>query len=163
MRITFFAAVLLLITSLSASAQYSYNRTIYDYRYYHRQIGDPYDPTVAGALSFLMPGLGQMLTDELGRGLGFLAGDVGCVVLTFIGANIAMFSDDPVGPGLMLTGIAGSLAVYIWSIADAVRVAKVNNMAWHGASQPPAIQLQPGLITSYNGKLSPGLTLSLRF
>jgi len=117
-----------------SNAQYSVNKTKYDYRTYIYEVGDPYNPSVAGVVSFLVPGLGQMLSGEGGRGAAFLGGYIGCWVLYGVGAGQATVAMEDEyqgeGLGLMVVGILGVVAVDIWSIVDAVHVAKVNNLAW---------------------------------
>jgi len=54
--------------------QYSINKNKYDYRLYSPQYGDPNNPAISGVCSFLIPGLGQMVSGEVGRGLSFLGG-----------------------------------------------------------------------------------------
>jgi len=60
------------------------------------------DKTLAGILSFIMPGLGQVYCGRIGRG-----------VLLFIGYVIGLFC-------LVLPGIA----VLVWAIVDAVKIAE---------------------------------------
>jgi len=62
-----------LITSF-VEAQYKINKTRYDYRTYTYQDGDKYNPAVAGITSFLIPGLGQVISGETIRGLAFFGG-----------------------------------------------------------------------------------------
>ena len=62
----------LLFISSFTNAQYRINKTKYDYRTYKHQVDDPYNPSVDGFVSFLVPGLGQMISGELGRGAAFL-------------------------------------------------------------------------------------------
>ena len=61
------------------NAQYKINKTKYDYHTYTYQVGDRYSTGVAGITSFLIPGLGQMLSGEVGRGAGFLVLDYSSV------------------------------------------------------------------------------------
>lgn len=109
---------------------------------YRRQPGDPYVPAVGGVCSFIIPGLGQMICGEVGRGFGYLGGAVGCCVLMGVGSSVAMSaaynaanSGSTTGNGGLITGslltVAGSiglLVVDICAIVDGVRVAKVKNM-----------------------------------
>ncbi|ULB33745.1 MULTISPECIES: hypothetical protein [Proteiniphilum] len=46
----------------------------YDYKMYVPQPGDKHNPIVMGFSSYFVPGLGQMLSGEVGRGLAFLGG-----------------------------------------------------------------------------------------
>jgi len=58
--------------SFNAHAQtYKINKQKYDYKMYMPQPGDPNNPAVMGLASFFIPGLGQMLSGETGRGLAF--------------------------------------------------------------------------------------------
>ena len=103
----------------------------YNHRYYYRQFGDPYNPTLAGIASFLIPGLGQGLCDEWGRGLAIFGGNVlgslayiGTVAGTMQGTYDVLYPN----PSVLLIG-ASLLAAYdIWNIVDAVHVAKIKNM-----------------------------------
>ena len=84
----------------------------------------PYSPGLSGVLSFLIPGLGQMICDEVGRGFAFLGGTYGLAIV----AGIGMASYSEAGIIVALAASAGCLAVEITSIVDAVKVAKVKNM-----------------------------------
>lgn len=143
MKRIIFSLILVFACISYSNAQYSINKYKYDYRTYYYNYGDPYNPTVAGIASFFIPGLGQMMSGETQRGLAFLGGYTGCMVLYSIGAVTFLdnaytynydgsFNNDSrstAGGGLMLVGILGAVAVEIWSIVDAVQVAKVNNLA----------------------------------
>lgn len=94
---------------------------------YIRLPGDPYSPALSGVCSWLIPGLGQMLCDEVGRGFGYLGGAFGCSVLTVIGAAI-MYDNPDAGATLAVCGSLGMLTIDICAIVDGVRVAKVKNM-----------------------------------
>jgi len=172
--------ILLLISALFissfANAQYRINKTKYDYRTYSYQVGDRYNPPVAGVTSFILPGLGQMLSGEGGRGVAFLGGFSVCVAATTIGM-IRTF--DSIGSGLsgdvpreggllmMVAGSIGMFTVDIWSILDAVRVAKVNNLAWRDKNKTSNnFQIQPYINTTYynkTGVIPAGITLKVTF
>ena len=111
-------------------AQYTVNKTKYDYRTYEYEVGDPYNPGVAGITSVLIPGLGQAISGEAARGLGFLGGYAGCWVIFGMGWGEFETSFYSKGGELALTGILGIIIVDLWSAIDAFRVAKVNNLAW---------------------------------
>ena len=157
----FFLTAILLISAVDAGAQnYKQNKTKYDFRSYQPQVGDPYNPGVAGVTSFLIPGLGQMISNEGGRGAAFLGGYAGCLVI--YGAGVGSMVTDGSGSGLALVGLAGALTVNIWSIVDAVRVAKVNNMAWQDR-QSSSFRMQPGMNVTPGGEAIPSLTMAWRF
>ncbi|MBR4809764.1 MAG: hypothetical protein IK031_05755 [Bacteroidales bacterium] len=56
----------------------------YDTRDYVEIPGDPYIPALSGLASFFLPGLGQCIDGEWGRGLGIVAANVGFGVLGFV-------------------------------------------------------------------------------
>lgn len=134
--------VILLLVAVcgAAEAQYKINKTQYDYRSWQLEPGDPYNPGLCGAINLLLPGVGQMIAGEGGRGAAFLGGYVGCIVIYAVGVGIATIAlDDEAngGPeysgegfGAMVIGLGGMITVGIWSIVDGVRVAKVNNLAF---------------------------------
>jgi hypothetical protein len=163
--------ILLLISvffiSSFTNAQYRINKTKYDYCTYSHQVGDRYNPTVAGIASFI-PGLGQALSGEAGRGATFFEGFAGCFGVTAYGAYVGLNSENgAVGTQIMLTGMAGMLAVDVWAIIDAVRVAKVNNLAWRDKNKTPYnLQVQPYINKTYynkNGSIPDELTLKVTF
>ncbi len=126
-----------LILSFSCTAQYRVNKKNYAYRMYSFQPGDPYNPSGAGMASFFIPGLGQMICGEGARGAGFLLGCMGSFSMIIIGLTMEYYEWDPdfqqkmaTQKILCLSGLAGSATFWIWSIGDAVKVAKVNNMAF---------------------------------
>jgi hypothetical protein len=51
--------------------QYRINKLNYNAHDYMHQPGDRYDPTLAGVASFLVPGMGQVVAGETGRGILF--------------------------------------------------------------------------------------------
>jgi hypothetical protein len=132
-----------LITLFSTTQAQTYNekKEMYDTHQYVKQLGDPYTPLVAGLASYFIPGLGQMICDESSRGLAFLGGYVGCLALSYYGMYEMVnetseriydgnyySTPSTKGSGKMLLGICGAIGINIWSIVDAVHVAKVNNM-----------------------------------
>jgi len=163
---------ILLICNIS-NAQYRVNKTQYDHKTYVYQVGDPYNPTIAGVASFFVPGLGQMISGEGGRGVGFLAGYVGCFTLYYVGAlrtidDINSGGDGSSGAGLMLVGLGSAVGVGIWSIVDAVRVAKVNNLAFRAQNKSSMnFKLEPFIFnaSTMNNKnnVSTGLSLKMTF
>ncbi|MBI2891035.1 MAG: type II secretion system protein GspG [Nitrospirae bacterium] len=69
------------------------------------------DPFLAVLLALLLPGLGHLYLGAWGRGFAFLLGSV--------------------LPGLLLrpVGLVGSVAVWIWSVVDAYRLARARREA----------------------------------
>lgn len=128
--------VLIGVSLMSVNAQnYEVNKLKYDYRMYVPEFGDPYNPTIAGVCSFLLPGFGQVISGEIGRGLSFFVGYVSSAIVSGIGdlmrdagLDAENESITSIGNGIILVGVAGALGVAIASTVDAVKVAKVNNL-----------------------------------
>lgn len=136
---------------------------VYDYRLYQKSLYDRYSPAGSGIASFFIPGLGQMICGEWGRGLAYLGGHVGCTILTSLSAIAE--SDT-----LVLMGLAGVLAIDICSIVDGVRMAKVKNMYMEDLRKSGYYGLDVDLYPSVNyvrttSGVQPtaGMTLALRF
>lgn len=94
--------------------------------------GRPRNPTIAGVLSGVMPGLGQFYCREWAKGAGFLISAI--VVDAAFGVSSGMLEllqsfGAPVPSdalGKLLLGSLLFLAIAIWSIVDAVRTAKLS-------------------------------------
>jgi TM2 domain-containing membrane protein YozV len=155
MKKTIFLSILLVAIVVNLSAQsYSINKLKYDYHQYVPEYGDYYNPGISGVCSFIVPGLGQMICGETGRGLAFFGGYVGCAVLFEVGAakivsnswdygnNGYYTANSNAGVGTMLVGLGGMAIVSIWSIIDAVHVAKVNNMYIRNLRRTSSIKLE---------------------
>lgn len=161
--------ILTIFVSHFSTAQYKVNRLKYDPRTYTPQMGDPYNPTVAGLASFLIPGLGQMVSKEPGRGVAFLAGYIGLYAVAISSVpKIDNYGNTTDGnPEVATLAIIGALGVGIASIVDAVKVAKVNNLAFRDQNGSALkLEIKPYLKTSVQGvKLKPdlGLTLGIKF
>jgi hypothetical protein len=158
------AVLLLLIAiliSASANAQYKINKHKYDYHTYKYNAGDKYQLTVAGATSYLIPGLGQTISGETFRGFVFCGFFLGSLAVLFIGEGQG---DKGVVMGTL--GGIGCSIVPIWSAIDAVRVAKVNNLALRDKTKQLSLQFQPSInkiFYSQTQLFQPGLTVKINF
>ena len=145
--------------------QYSVNKLNYNAHDYSHQPGDRYDPTIAGIASFLLPGLGQVVAGETGRGLLFFAGYIASTAITL--GSITRESVTVLGSGNSSNvefgsgtyiGLFASLGIWVWSITDAVKVAKVNNLAYRDRNKVGLHSFRPTLIQNpNNGQLAAGL------
>ena len=153
------------MSSLAVAPMMKYKEMakVYDYRLYQKSLYDRYSPAGSGIASFFIPGLGQMICGEWGRGFAYLGGHVGCYMLTGISAIAE--SDT-----LVLMSIAGLLAIDICAIVDGVRVAKVKNMYMEDLRKSGYYGLDVDLYPSVNyvrttSGVQPtaGMTLALRF
>jgi len=169
----FLSLIVILFISASASAQYRVNKKKYDFKTYSYQVGDPYDPSVAGLTSFLIPGLGQMISGEGGRGAAFLVGFVGCAIISVVGVNQSYTYND-ISPGnegsivivagLVVTGFIGMIGVDIWSIVNAIHVAKVNNLAFRDKNKTGFnVKVSPYIGSFRNETVPVGLSMKVKF
>jgi TM2 domain-containing membrane protein YozV len=86
-------------------------------------------PALAGLLSALVPGLGQVYNRQWGKGVAFLAGVVALMLELSHLADQAQLDRAAAGAPLENTGLIIGLlllflALVIWSIADAARTAR---------------------------------------
>lgn len=114
---------------------YKFIKMNYNPSMYISQPGEPYNPTISGVCSLVLPGLGQMISGETKRGLGYLAGYIGGISVTGIGISLMSYgANEGLGVGIaagglmILVGSAGAIGMDILSIVDAVKIAKVKNM-----------------------------------
>jgi hypothetical protein len=155
-----------LFYSTIASAQYSVNKEKYDYRLYTYNSRDPYSPAFAGVASFCFPGIGQMMSDEFSRGMLFFAGAVGFSTMYIIGDKMEKDGHD--ATLLIWASVIGEFAIGIWAMVDAVKVAKVNNMAYRDQKKIAMnFRVEPFMATTSamnsRSSVSTGLSLKVSF
>lgn len=180
--------ICVLFISSFCKAQYRNNKTKYDYHTYTYQAGDKYNISAAGVSSYFIPGLGQISSGETVRGFVFFGGYSVCMVggtvgmtrflsdvgiegmigfINFFGGDINNDLNSEKWLLLMVPGLIGGLTIKIWSIVDAVHVAKVNNLALRDKNKTSYnLQIQPYINTTcYNqtGSIPTGVTLKIKF
>jgi hypothetical protein len=154
--------------------KYKVLKNIYDYKDYEPSIYDSRSPGGMGVASFFIPGLGQMISGEIGRGLAWVGGHLGAYVVTGIGASMMNSADyydaedlEKTGTILFLAGFASMLTLDICSIVDAVRVAKVRNMYERDLYKKMySLDLHPSvnhILTPTGSQPTAGFTLALNF
>lgn len=169
------------VEGIHPGMKYKELKDIYSYSDWESGHGSRYSPALMGVCSWLIPGLGQMITGEVGRGFAWLGGAVGCTVLMGIGSGVsasAYYYDVDenyyVDTSKVLTGslivLASSLAlltVDICAIVDACRVAKVRNMYEQDLrAMKYSLELRPSVdYITMPGGIQPtaGLTLAMKF
>lgn len=117
--------------NVTPGMRYSQYKDLYDKSMYIAQPGDPYSPSWAGIASFLIPGLGQAVAGEWGRGTLFFLANFGLGIGTAVTYYGMMNYREPYKTNntkYFIAITAVRLAIDIWSIADAVKVAKIKNM-----------------------------------
>ena len=92
------------------------------------------NPWIAGILSGVLPGLGQFYNRQWGKGVGFLLGVVIPIVVLLSSVNLdalqraAESGTPPDNIGLLFSLAIVSLAIAVWSIADAAWTANRSQM-----------------------------------
>lgn len=157
------------VDGIKPGMKYSELKYLYNYSDYVRMPSDPYSPAWSGVASFFIPGLGQMICGELGRGFAFLGGQL---AIALAGALIpaALISSDQwmAAQSILIVASTGLVAFDVWSIIDAVQVAKVKNMYTQDLKHNYSfdLKLHPSVnIVSVGSKIQPtiGMTLALNF
>lgn len=131
---------------------------------------DKYSPGWCGFASFVIPGLGQAICNEWGRAAGFVVSNI---VLNTIGSTYVQKSYVDYYPqwktdiAVAVVAYAVGVGLNIWSIVDAVRIAKIKD-AWCQRAMASAFDLYvtPSLTfnpLSNNDNPIMGLSLTLNF
>lgn len=110
--------------------RYKEYKNFYNTHNYVRQTGDPYSTFWVGFAEVFIPGLGEGIAGEWGRAAGFFFSNLGLGLLSYTqrtpyvqnGYTYYEYSS------LYWVIMAARLGLNIWSICDAVHVAKVKNM-----------------------------------
>ena len=149
------------VEGIRPGMKYRELKKYYNHKEYTRGLVQHHSPAGVGIASFFIPGLGEMICGEGWRGAAYLGGWLASNVVSIIG--IQQLSDP-----IYLVGVAGSLAIKISSIVDAVRVAKVKNMYERDLMRAYALEvdLYPSMnyVKTASGiQPTTGLTLALRF
>jgi len=150
--------------------QYSVMKNSVNYREYRHASGDKYYPFLAGVSSYFIPGLGQVYCGEPLRGLAFLSGTVAGYSLMFSGAIMAFSGNDKdygnfyLSQALLFGGVVAASGFHIWSIGDAVRVAKVKSLYYRNDEfKKMDLSISPTLIPYNQTSLKLGIGLSVNF
>jgi len=165
--------IILLIFSFCvfSNAQYSVNKHIYDYRNYKKSYQSKYNPVIAGYASYLFPGLGQLYCNEEIRALKFAAAYIGSGTIMagsglyiFFNLNLGNNRVNPIYSSIFFASFSTCIYIYLYSIVDAVRVAKINSMAFADNNKVGFnFKIKPYLNNTFNNKFDKGLTLSFQF
>lgn len=116
------------VEGLRPNMKYKELKHLYDYKEYTSDMADRYSPVWTGVASVFIPGLGECINGEWGRGLGKFFGNVALLTAGSI-ASLEFAYTGLIGYGVSsLVFCSAALGIEIWSIVDAVRIAKVKNM-----------------------------------
>ena len=162
-------------TELVEGMKYKEIKHLYNHKDYVETNEDRYTPVGSGIASFFIPGLGQMISREVGRGFAWFGGAVASYAVTGIGNAFSVSGTTLGNPGLTTTGsvitlvgAASLLAVEVCSIIDAVKVAKVKNMYEQDLRKKTAFNFDcypsVNFVQTANGaQPTAGLTFALKF
>lgn len=148
---------------IQVGMKYDQLKKLYDYRMYRPGGYERYSPVWSGVASFFIPGLGQLICGEAGRGFGQFALSTMCDIVTIVSIVEEV-------EGLSLLTSLAHLGIAIWSIVDATQVAKVKNMYetdLRSMRSSVDVEMYPSLntfTTQSNGiGVAPGMTLAITF
>ncbi len=102
------------------------------------------NPELAGTLSWILPGLGQIYNGNVGKGLlqmELYLGGIGMIASSQIG-----FSHNSITPAAW-TSVAIVAATFLWSVIDAVTTAREMNSAGEGSSAILQVPTGPCALT----------------
>lgn len=160
------------VEGIGPDMKYKQLKSMYSYKEYIPSDADRYRPALSGVASFFIPGLGQMLCGEFGRGFSWLGASFGCSTVAGVATGLAVASEsDGMAIGGAIVGLVasvGALAIDVCAIVDGVRVAKVKNMYEQDLRKVYAfdVNLYPSVnyVQTANGVQSAaGFTLAMRF
>ena len=163
-------------------AKYKDIKNTYNYKEYMPSQADPYSPGWSSAFSFFVPGVGQVLSGEVWRGLAFFGGAAVCSSLiedsfTELGKQLAIDIDNNTmhwidkekgQMNVWTIGVATvvDLGLAIWSSIDASRIAKVKNMYYQdvmGRRASVEMNFAPTVAFTPTGQPTAGMGLTLSF
>lgn len=164
---------------LQPGLKYRDIKNVYHYQAYQKQDFDKHDPAWSGVASFFIPGLGQMINGEIGRGFAWLGGHVALAIVSSYAGVISLMGVIVDSPGLAYGSLSVAtvsfcslVALDVCSIVDAVRIAKVKNMYEYDLMKsymtdtPVDISLYPSISripTATGTQSTAGFTLALNF
>lgn len=159
------------LEGLRPNMKYKELKTMYNFKEFTPTLADRYSPAWTGVASFFIPGLGECINGEWGRGLGKFFGNVALMTTANVCVQRSYVDYAPawqIEIGVAVVCYAAALGLDIWSIVDAVRIAKVKNMYEQDLKKLYAIDvdLYPSvnyIQTAYGVQPTAGFTLAMRF
>lgn len=157
------------VDNVSPGMKYKELKNLYNFKEYVPGLADRYPPAWLGVASAFIPGLGECINEEWGRGLGKFGGYLILGVLASSATYAYSYGGAPdATAALALACYGGIIAIDVWSIIDAVRIAKVKNMYEQDLKRLYSfdVKLSPSVDFIPNGNtLQPvaGMTLAFSF
>lgn len=117
------------LADIKPDMKYRELKKLYNHKDYTPSSRDRFKPGWTGIASFLIPGLGESINGEWKRGVGKFCGSVVLITAGSI-CERASHGENAKGWHLAVAAVSyvGAIGLDIWSIVDAVRIAKVKNM-----------------------------------
>jgi hypothetical protein len=119
------------LENLRQNMRYKELKRLYNHKEYEAALADRYSPGWTGVASAVIPGLGECINGEWGRGLGKFFGNLALVTTANVFVQKSYVDAYPTWQADIVVGAVcyvAALGLDIWSIVDAVRIAKVKNM-----------------------------------
>ena len=159
------------VEGLRLNMKYKELKGLYNHKDYTSTLGDRYSPGWTGVASAFIPGLGECINGEWGRGLGKFFGNVALMTTANVFVQKSYIDPYPTyntDIAVAVVCYAAALGLDIWSIVDAVRIAKVKNMYEQDLKKAYAfeVDLYPSVdyIQLASGvQPTTGFTLALKF
>ena len=164
------------ILTLTCPAQNKSDKSNYDLKSYRYKPDDRYNPKNVSIASAFVPGLGQMICNKGVKGFCFLTGFVGGLALTISGFKMTIQTtlpepnwDEvmPIARTRMTIGLATAATFWIWSMVDAPRTAKIQNMKFREKNNMSGVIIfQPFLgdpSLSANKNIPVGISINIKF
>ena len=117
--------------TVHAGMKFREYKKLYDIKNYHAQPSDPYKPAGAAIASFCLPGLGQCLSGEWGRGAVIFASSALLKLGTISQVKTQQYENGELHKhydNLFIPFLLTDITLWAWNVLDAVWVAKVKNM-----------------------------------
>ena len=159
------------VANLRPNMKYKELKDLYDYKEFEPTFADRYSPGWTGFASAVIPGLGECINGEWGRGLGKFFGNVALMTLGNVFVQKSYVDSYPTWKSDIAVAVifyAHALGLDIWSIVDAVRIAKIKNMYEQDLKKTYAVDMDfyPSVDYIYSTmgvQPVPGFTFALRF
>lgn len=160
------------VEGISPNMKYGQLKKLYNFRDYVPTYGDRYSPAWTGVASFFIPGLGQCINNEWGRGLGEFFGSAALMTVGSVCSQLSYYEDaSPYYQMEIAAAVvcyAAALSLDIWSIIETIRIAKVKNMYERDLKKLYAVdvKLYPSVncaVSAKGVKPTVGLTLAMKF
>ncbi|MDA3817149.1 MAG: hypothetical protein PF486_07225 [Prolixibacteraceae bacterium] len=159
------------VKSSGQEPKYRFIKNQFTTENYREKIGyQKYSPFAAGLCNFAYPPAGYLYINEPTRGLLVTGSQLitsGVFLYGFwmgMGVNYE-YEKAPGSKALMLSGFIATSAIYLWSVFDVVKIAKIKNLAWQEMHQAH-VEFTPAINWAHahnKQALTAGISLHITF